>query len=119
MTENCIRLRAAAAKVPSLSTNLSIEIFEERMSRCPYLWVSCEGPIPFPTNVPGITSVEAIYADLLRQMVLSNSEQPAGMLKHIGVADVLVHLAESQLCCMLTHIRMPEYGWTDRVTRDG
>jgi hypothetical protein len=36
-------------------------------------------------------------------MVLSDSKHPAGMLKHIGVADVLVHLAKSQLCCMHDH----------------
>jgi hypothetical protein len=29
-------------------------------------------------------------------MVLRNSKHPAGMLKHVGVADVLVYLAKPQ-----------------------
>lgn len=70
--------------------------------------MSCEGPIPFPTYVPGSTSVEVIYADLLGEVVLCNSKHPAGMLKHVGVADVLVHLAKPQLHFMYNHLRMSD-----------
>ena len=38
-------------------------------------------------------------------MALSNSIHPTRMFKHIGVADVLVHLAKPQLHYMFTHFR--------------
>lgn len=71
-----------------------------------YLWVSCEGPIPFPMNVPGIACLKILYADFLGLMALSNSVHPTCMFKHIGVANVLVHLAKPQLHCMYTHFRL-------------
>jgi hypothetical protein len=81
------------------------------LDNCPYLWMSREGAIPFPTNVPGVSGVKATYADLVGQRVLGDGEHPAGMLEHVGVADVLAHLAKPKLyvqscialLCSLTH----------------
>jgi hypothetical protein len=66
-------------------------------SSCTYLGMCCEGPVPFPTNVPGIAGAEGLYADLLGKMVLSDGVHPAGMLKYVCVAGILVNFAKSQL----------------------
>lgn len=85
---------------------LAMQIIQDSATGRLYLWVSCEGPIPFPMNVPGIACLKILYADFLGLMALSNSVHPTCMFKHIGVANVLVHLAKPQLHCMYTHFRL-------------